>query len=79
MSLSADGGALVFGTAIFGGVTLVDVKLTGDGPALIAIRPKSFSAEESGGGAAEVANVAAARVSVRPRTTRGWSRSSPSC
>jgi len=60
MSLSADGGALVFGTAIFGGVTLVDVKLTGDGPALIAIRPKSFAAEESGGGAAEVANVAAA-------------------
>lgn len=60
MSLSADGGALVFGTAIFGGVTLVDVKLTADGPALIAIRPKSFAAEESGGGAAEVSNVAAA-------------------
>jgi electron transfer flavoprotein alpha subunit len=60
MSLSADGGALVFGTAIFGGVTLVDVKLTADGPALIAIRPKSFAAEESGGAAAEVANVAPA-------------------
>ena len=60
MSLSVDGGAIVFGTAIFGGVTLVDVKLTGSGPALIAIRPKSFAAEESGGGAAEVANVAAA-------------------
>ena len=60
MSLSADGGVLIFGTAIFGGVTLVDVKLTADGPALIAIRPKSFAAEESGGAAAEVANVAAA-------------------
>ena len=60
MSLSVDGGTLVFGTAIFGGVTLVDVKLTGSGPALIAIRPKSFAAEESGGGAAEVAKVAAA-------------------
>jgi electron transfer flavoprotein alpha subunit len=60
MSLSADGGALTFGTAIFGGVTLVDVKLTAEGPALIAIRPKSFAAEESGGGAAEVANVGAA-------------------
>ena len=60
MSLSADGGVLTFGTAIFGGVTLVDVKLTADGPALIAIRPKSFAAEESGGAAAEVANVAAA-------------------
>ena len=60
MSLSVDGGNLVFGTAIFGGVTLVDVKFTTDGPALIAIRPKSFAAEESGGGAAEVSNVAAA-------------------
>ena len=37
MSLSADGDALTFGTAIFGGVTLVDVKLTTDGPALIAM------------------------------------------
>ncbi len=60
MSLAVDGGALTFGTAIFGGVTLVDVKLTADGPALIAIRPKSFAAEESGGGAAEVAAVPAA-------------------
>jgi electron transfer flavoprotein alpha subunit len=58
MSLTNDGG-LLFGTAIFGGVTLVDAKLTGSGPALIAIRPKSFSAEASGGGAAEVANVGA--------------------
>lgn len=58
MSLSGDGG-LTFGTAIFGGVTLVDAKFTGDGPQLIAIRPKSFSAEPSGGGAAEVANVGA--------------------
>ena len=38
MSLSDDGG-LQFGTAIFGGVTLVDAMLTADGPALIAIRP----------------------------------------
>ena len=60
MSLSADGGALVFGTAIFGGVTLVDVKLSAQAPALIAIRPKSFAAEESGGGAAAVSNVAPA-------------------
>ncbi len=34
MSLSVDGDALTFGTAIFGGVTLVDVKLKTDGPAL---------------------------------------------
>jgi electron transfer flavoprotein alpha subunit len=58
MSLSDEGG-LQFGTAIFGGVTLVDVKLTGDGPALIAIRPKSFAAEPSGGGAAAVEQVGA--------------------
>jgi electron transfer flavoprotein alpha subunit len=51
MSL-ADEGGLQFGTAIFGGVTLVDAKLTTDRPALIAIRPKSFAAEPSGGGAA---------------------------
>src|SRR5262245_6586376 len=57
MSLEDDG---TFGTAIFGGVTLVDVQLTGDGPALIAIRPKSFGAEPSGGGAAEVVAVGAA-------------------
>jgi electron transfer flavoprotein alpha subunit len=58
MSLSDDNG-LVFGTAIFGGVTLVDVKLTGGGPALIAIRPKSFAAESAGGGAAAIEQVAA--------------------
>ena len=55
-SLTDDGG-LVFGTAIFGGLTLVDVKITDGGLALIAIRPKSFAAEASGGGAAEVENV----------------------
>jgi electron transfer flavoprotein alpha subunit len=60
VSLSVEGGTLVFGTAIFGGVTLVDTKLTTDGPGLIAIRPKSFAAVESGGGPAEIANVPAA-------------------
>jgi electron transfer flavoprotein alpha subunit len=56
--LSADGD-LTFGTAIFGGVTLVDAKFSDGGPHLIAIRPKSFAAEPSGGGAAEVSNVGA--------------------
>ena len=56
MSLSDDGG-LQFGTAIFGGLTLVDAKLTADGPALFAIRPKSFAAEPSGGGAAAIEQV----------------------
>ncbi len=58
MSLSDDNG-LVFGTAIFGGVTLVDVKLTGGAPALIAIRPKSFAAESAGGNVAAIEPVAA--------------------
>jgi len=57
-ALSDDGG-LQFGAAIFGGMTLVDAKLTDDGPALIAIRPKSFAAEPSGGGAAAIEQVAA--------------------
>jgi electron transfer flavoprotein alpha subunit len=57
-SLADDGGP-VFGTAIFGGVTLVDVKGTDDGLALIAIRPKSFAAEASGGAAAEIEKVGA--------------------
>lgn len=55
MSLAGDGG-LTFGTAIFGGVTLVDAKFTGEGPQLVAIRPKSFTAEPSGGAAAEIVN-----------------------
>jgi len=58
MSLSEEGG-LLFGTAIFGGVTLVDTKITDGGMALIAIRPKSFAAEASGGGAAAIENVGA--------------------
>jgi electron transfer flavoprotein alpha subunit len=57
-SLNEDGG-LLFGTAIFGGVTLVDTKITDGGIALIAIRPKSFAAEASGGGAAAVEKVGA--------------------
>ncbi|MDQ1458584.1 MAG: electron transfer flavoprotein alpha subunit [Actinomycetota bacterium] len=60
MSLSVDGDSLLFGTAIFGGVVLVDVKLKDAAPALIAIRPKSFAAEESGGSAAEVVPLPAA-------------------
>jgi electron transfer flavoprotein alpha subunit len=55
-TLSADGG-LGFGTAIFGGMTLVDAQFTGEGPHLVAVRPKSFAAESASGGAAEVANV----------------------
>ncbi|MGQ0823592.1 MAG: electron transfer flavoprotein subunit alpha/FixB family protein [Actinomycetota bacterium] len=58
MALSADGG-LTFGTAIFGGLTLVDAQFTGDGPHLIAVRPKSFTAEPGGGATPEVVAVGA--------------------
>ncbi|MCU1427445.1 MAG: electron transfer flavoprotein alpha subunit apoprotein [Actinomycetia bacterium] len=56
-SISFDGDSVTVGTAIFGGVQLVDTKYTGPAPYLAAIRPKSFAAESSGGGAAEVVNV----------------------
>ena len=56
---TALGDDLSFGTAIFGGVTLVDTKITDGGIELIAIRPKSFAAEASGGGAAAIENVGA--------------------
>ncbi len=55
--LAVDGDAVTVGTAIFGGNTLVDAKFTGEKPYLAAIRPKSFAAEPSGGGAAEVATI----------------------
>ena len=58
-ALSVDGDTVVVGTAIFGGNTLVDTAFEGEGPFLAAIRPKSFAAEPSGGGAAEVVEVAA--------------------
>lgn len=43
--------------AVFGGTINVQAKFTGGGPQLFLIRPKSFAAEESGGGAAEVVTV----------------------
>src|SRR4029078_10231713 len=56
--LKVDGDKLIVGTAIFGGVTLVDTEFEGDAPFLGAIRPRSCAAEPSGGGAAEVVTVA---------------------
>ena len=58
-ALRADGDKLVVGAAIFGGNTLVDTEFAGEAPFLVAIRPKSFPAEPSGGGAAQVVAVAA--------------------
>jgi len=59
MSLSLDGDDVQFGTAIFGGTMNVDAKSKAGKPVLVAIRPKSFAAEPSGGAAAEVVEVGA--------------------
>ncbi|MFM7744561.1 MAG: electron transfer flavoprotein subunit alpha/FixB family protein [Actinomycetota bacterium] len=58
IDVSVDGGAVSATTPIFGGNTLVTTSFTGEGPYLVAFRPKSFAAEASGGGAPEVVTVA---------------------
>jgi electron transfer flavoprotein alpha subunit len=52
----ADG--IVVTTPIFGGTQLVKTKFAAGAPAIALFRPKSFVAEESGGGAAEVTTIA---------------------
>jgi electron transfer flavoprotein alpha subunit len=56
VNLSVDGDRLVAGNAIFGASVLVDTVFTGAGPWLVAVRPKSFAAEDGGGGAPAVEN-----------------------
>ena len=56
-AVALDGARVSVGTAIFGGNTLVDTTFTGPGPFLAAIRPKSFTAEASGGAAAAIERV----------------------
>jgi electron transfer flavoprotein alpha subunit len=50
-------GALAGIVPIFGGSTNVTTKFTNDKPDIFLIRPKSFAAEESGGGPAAVASL----------------------
>ena len=50
----ADVGGLVGTEPIFGGASLVKTKFTTDKPGIFLIRPKSFEASETGGGAAAV-------------------------
>ena len=45
--------------AVFGGSTIVKAQFTGSAPRIYLVRPKSFAAEESGGGAPEVVSVSA--------------------
>jgi len=56
--IAIDAGAVSVTTPIFGGNVLVTTTFTGEGPHLASFRPKSFAAEESGGGPAEVVAVA---------------------
>ncbi|MEO6987043.1 MAG: electron transfer flavoprotein subunit alpha/FixB family protein [Aquihabitans sp.] len=46
---------IVVSTEIFGGTQVVKTKFAAGSPAIALFRPKSFAAEETGGGAAEVA------------------------
>ena len=52
------GDGIVVSTQIFGGTQIVKTKFSAGSPAIALFRPKSFVAEESGGGAAEVAELA---------------------
>lgn len=49
-----DDGGLVGTEPVFGGTTNVRTRFTSDKPGIFLVRPKSFTAEESGGGAAAV-------------------------
>ena len=57
IDLGLDGDKLKVGHAIFGATMLVDATFTGAGPWLVAVRPKSFAASESGGASPSVETV----------------------
>jgi electron transfer flavoprotein alpha subunit len=56
-SVTVEGETVRVGCAIFGGNTIVETEFKGEKPFLAAIRPKSFTAEPGGGGAASVVRV----------------------
>jgi electron transfer flavoprotein alpha subunit len=55
--IAVEGDDVVLTEPVFGGTKLVRTKFTTTGPNIALIRPKSFAAEESGGGAAEVVTI----------------------
>ncbi|MCC6338805.1 MAG: electron transfer flavoprotein subunit alpha/FixB family protein [Acidimicrobiia bacterium] len=57
VDVRVDGDALVAQSAMFGGNTLVDTKLTSGQPWLVVVRPKSFAAEPGGAAAGEVVSL----------------------
>ena len=54
VEVEVDDDTVIATTPVFGGTQLVRTKFTGPGPHLVLVRPKSFAAEESGGGPATV-------------------------
>jgi electron transfer flavoprotein alpha subunit len=58
VDLSVEGDSVVTTEPIFGGTLMVKTTFTGPSPHLVLVRPKSFAAEETGGGPAAVVNVA---------------------
>ena len=54
VDLEVDGDAIVCTEPVFGGTEMVKTKFTGGGTQIVLIRPKSFAAEEAGGGPAGV-------------------------
>jgi electron transfer flavoprotein alpha subunit len=54
IDLELDGDTVVVTEPVFGGTQIVKTRFTTPGPNLVLIRPKSFPAEESGGGPAAV-------------------------
>jgi electron transfer flavoprotein alpha subunit len=57
VEIAVDGDAVVVTTPVFGGTKLVRTRFTSGAPYIALFRPKSFAAESSGGGAAEVATI----------------------
>jgi electron transfer flavoprotein alpha subunit len=58
VDLMVDGDRLLGCEPVFGGTTDVTTGFTDDGLAIFLVRPKSFAAEESGGGLADMAELA---------------------
>jgi electron transfer flavoprotein alpha subunit len=58
VDVAVDGDAIVVTTPIFGGTKLVKTRFTAASPHIALFRPKSFTAESSGGGAAAVETIA---------------------
>ncbi len=58
VDMAVDGDAVVVTTPIFGGTKLVKTRYTAGAPHIALFRPKSFTAESSGSGAAAVETVA---------------------